>query len=205
MPLIVCALRSFAHEHEHPFLVFGAANRAPGSDWDLELNASPPDRDRVGHMADATTPRFPTQPRIRAVSPARSMAATQAIPMLNATLTTMTSFVSQQAEQHGGVYAVTKSERNPYAGRISVGRAATCDLVVPTMHVSKLHAHFLRTERGTWELRDAKSTNGSFVNSRRANPGEHVPIGYGDVILFGTLEARFVDAQGLHDLVNARR
>lgn len=103
-----------------------------------------------------------------------------------------------------GTWAVVKSERNPYRDRISVGRARTCDLVLPTRYVSKLHAHFLPHETG-WELRDANSTNGTWRNGVRLDPGVRVPLLFGDMLRFGYIDAQFLDAIGYHDLAHRQR
>lgn len=169
---------AFTAQHNYPFLVFGKIGASAEDDeWSVEFD--------TGQMR--------TQP-----PPSRQdIRATAAFP-------TLTSFLSSQG-QFGGILPVTKSERNPYAGRISVGRAASCDIVVPVLHVSKLHAHFLRSDDGGWEIRDAKSTNGTFVNARRSAPGVLVPLKPGDTLLFGALSARFLDASALFDLVNRAR
>jgi hypothetical protein len=103
-----------------------------------------------------------------------------------------------------GIFPLVKSARNPYADRISVGRAANCDVVVPSNHLSKLHAHFLPAADGTWELRDANSANGTFKNGERIAQGIKLKVKSGDRVRFGVLEAQFVDAGGLYDLLQRR-
>src|SRR5262245_38360557 len=74
--------------------------------------------------------------------------------------------------QVAGIFPVVKSTRNPYADRISIGRAGSCDVVLPSAQMSKLHAHILRAADGGWELRDANSSNGTYRNGARAASGE---------------------------------
>jgi general secretion pathway protein A len=50
--------------------------------------------------------------------------------------------------------------------KILVGRSELCDLIVNSRFVSKYHALFVRTDSAI-HLLDLKSTNGTFVNSRR--------------------------------------
>ena len=102
------------------------------------------------------------------------------------------------------VFPVEKSERNPYRDRISVGRAATCDLVLPSPHVSKLHAHLLRAQDGGWEVRDADSSNGTFLRGERLRPGERARLRAGDALRFAFLETFFLDAGLLHDWARER-
>ena len=103
-----------------------------------------------------------------------------------------------ESESVSGIYPVVKSEHNPYSGRISVGRARTCDIVLAAGHVSKLHAHLLPLANGRWELRDADSMNGTWRNEEQLTSGERVPIYPGDMLRFGFVEAHFLAARGLH-------
>jgi hypothetical protein len=100
-----------------------------------------------------------------------------------------------------GIFPVLKSARNPYKDRISVGRAKTCDVVLQTRYMSKLHAHLLRNDDGTFELRDANSSNGTFKNGERLQQNQKVPVRPGDRVRFGFLETQFVDAAQLYDLL----
>jgi len=109
-------------------------------------------------------------------------------------------------EGDGGlaVRFVEKSDRNPYADRISLGRAASCDMVVRHPSVSKLHAHFLRADpsgSSGWSVRDANSKNGVEVNKVRVRSTQGVPLRFGDTLKIGILEGRFVDGYGLYTIV----
>lgn len=95
---------------------------------------------------------------------------------------------------------VEKSERNPYADRISIGRSASCDIVLRHPSVSKLHAHFVRSDSG-WGLRDANSKNGVQVNHVRVGSSAHAPLAPGDHVRIGVLDGKFVDALGLYAIV----
>jgi hypothetical protein len=112
--------------------------------------------------------------------------------------------IDDAVREVSGVFPVVKSERNPYQDRISIGRTRTCDIVLSTRFVSKLHAHILPMPDGTWELRDAGSTNGTFKNGRRLDTDVRVPIVYGDVLRFGYIDAQFVDATRLYNLLKRR-
>jgi transcriptional regulator with GAF, ATPase, and Fis domain len=67
----------------------------------------------------------------------------------------------------------------------SIGASPSADLVLPVHAVSRQHAEIVR-ERGTWLLRDRKSTNGTFVDGYRVSEArlEHgQEIRLGDAIL----------------------
>lgn len=100
-----------------------------------------------------------------------------------------------------GILPVVKSERNPYRDRVSIGRASICDMVLAAPAVSKLHAHFLMEPGGGWSVRDARSTNGTFVNGQRLQEEVRVPIRPGDRLRFAYCDGRFFDAAGLHALL----
>ena len=104
-----------------------------------------------------------------------------------------------------GILAVTKSERNLLDDLISIGRAPTCDMVLPDRGVSKLHAHFCRDAGGRWNVRDADSTNGTFVDGKRAAPGLKVPLAWGTSLRMAHCEGRFLDAERLFDMLNGVR
>lgn len=62
-----------------------------------------------------------------------------------------------------------------------VGRADTCDVVIPDPGVSRQHARVHRGPEGT-ELLDLGSTNGTYVNGRRVvrcllRHGDRVQVG----------------------------
>lgn len=83
-------------------------------------------------------------------------------------------------------------ERALDGDRITIGRGADTDLVVPpgeARYVSRHHATLTR-EDGRWWLTDEGSTNGTFVNGQRITRSR---LKHGDVVQFGRggPEARF--------------
>lgn len=106
------------------------------------------------------------------------------------------------ADDVTGVFQVAKSERNPYADRISVGRAANCDIVLRHASISKLHAHFKPGRGAEAELVDLGSRNGTRVNDRRLASNAPRVVAPGDVIQFGGAPTRLVDGEGLYDLLH---
>ena len=170
--------REFAEEYRDCYLVYGLG--APAR-----------------KTSDFKTGNYPSVQRRESAASTMRVSAITAMQAINAVE------AARRGEPHdqAGVLAVAKSDRNPYSDRISIGRAASCDLVLPVLLVSKLHAHFLRSlaPAGGWEIRDADSTNGTWVNGVRALPGERVAVRPGDTIRLAFCEARFVDAAGLFD------
>jgi hypothetical protein len=61
-----------------------------------------------------------------------------------------------------------------------LGRGADCDLVLPLSSVSRRHA-VIQQESGGWMIWDLQSSNGTFVNRRRASgerlqPGDQITL-----------------------------
>ena len=70
----------------------------------------------------------------------------------------------------------------PLGEVVTIGRAASCDLVIVDNYVSNVHARIFARDGGFW-LEDLGSTNGTFVNERKvATP---VALGPGDTVRVG--------------------
>jgi hypothetical protein len=98
------------------------------------------------------------------------------------------------------VLPVVKAPGNPYPDRVSVGRARNCDIVMRDPSVSKLHAHF-RMGGAKPELVDIDSQNGTRVNGRPLAPHQPAQVSPGDIVLFGSVACKLVDAAALYDLL----
>ncbi len=66
-------------------------------------------------------------------------------------------------------------------GKVTIGRAADCELRLPSGDASRQHAEIVAGEDG-FTLRDLGSTNGTFVNGERVSehrlaPGDRIHIG----------------------------
>lgn len=107
------------------------------------------------------------------------------------------------------VLRVEKSDRNPFAGRISLGRAPNNDLVIRHHSVSKLHAHFLVDGRMsqvgdapmTLRITDVGSANGTLLNGEPLQADEVRATGSGDVLTFGEVTCDLLDAGALHERI----
>ncbi len=78
---------------------------------------------------------------------------------------------------------------------ISVGRAESCDVVVPDLSVSLVHAFFREEADGGHSLQDGGSKNGTFVDGRRLTPqgkGAPSPVGPGVEVRIGNVRFMFL-------------
>jgi pSer/pThr/pTyr-binding forkhead associated (FHA) protein len=99
--------------------------------------------------------------------------------------------------------AVRKKRHNEDKERITLGRERTCDIVVRTPGVSKLHAHFVPTQ--PLQLVDRGSQNGTFVGDRRLVASQPVAVAPGVQITFGDLVTKLVSPEELYVLLKTRR
>jgi tetratricopeptide (TPR) repeat protein len=85
-----------------------------------------------------------------------------------------------------GVYEISKP-------LTTVGRQETCDVVIRDKLISRLQAeiHFHKT---FCTVKDANSTNGTFVNENKLNPGDIYTLANQDKISFGGLEVVYTCA-----------
>jgi FHA domain len=65
---------------------------------------------------------------------------------------------------------VLRTTRGP--GQVTLGRGDGCDMVLNDATLSQLHLVFMPTPQGGWTVRDAGSTNGSWLGERRLAPGQ---------------------------------
>jgi pSer/pThr/pTyr-binding forkhead associated (FHA) protein len=75
---------------------------------------------------------------------------------------------------------------------VVIGRSKSCNLRLPSADASRRHAEVVGV-KGSYLLRDLRSTNGTFLNGeriqeRQLRPGDRIQIG-GDVITFCQVEA----------------
>ncbi len=91
--------------------------------------------------------------------------------------------------------------RDVDAGRVTIGVATACDIVLDDASVSKRHAYF--TERdGVWHITDADSSAGTLVNSHPLAPGAAQELVSGDRITLGYVELTFLSPESFHELVH---
>jgi FHA domain len=96
---------------------------------------------------------------------------------------------------------VTKSDRNPFAGLITVGRGPRNDVHLATSSVSKNHAWF-RLADEAWQLRDVGSTNGTMINGVTLAAEVDQALESGSQVRFGDVSALFLTPADLLTLCN---
>jgi hypothetical protein len=94
------------------------------------------------------------------------------------------------------VMRLIKSERNPFSGVITVGRAKSNDVVIESPEVSKVHA-WIHPRGDGFTLSDNGSTNGTFVSSVRLLGKEEAGLQPGVAIRFGPVGCRLVTTDDL--------
>ncbi len=96
---------------------------------------------------------------------------------------------------------LVKTTRNPFAGMVTLGRAANNDVCLYSGSVSKVHAYFHK-DGERWLVRDGSSANGTFVNGVRVEASAPVPLEDGTVLAFGPdVECVFKLPGPLHGLL----
>jgi hypothetical protein len=99
------------------------------------------------------------------------------------------------------IVPIQKSDRNPFSGQISVGRAKNCDIILRDQTVSKHHAYLRVLGPSSAEVVDMSSQNTTRVNGAPATPGEAHPLESGDTLTFGTVACLFLDAAALYRML----
>jgi hypothetical protein len=69
--------------------------------------------------------------------------------------------------------------------RLTIGRDAGNDLVLPVTTVSRRHA-VLIAQDGRWSIEDCGSANGTYLNGNRLPPGRPLPLRHADRIQIGS-------------------
>ncbi len=98
---------------------------------------------------------------------------------------------------------VKKNPDNPYPDRLTIGRATNCDVVIRFAFVSKVHAHLFIQGHDKLTLRDNNSSNSTFHNHRRLEPGSTRSVKLGDILSFGALDLELADAARIYEILRA--
>jgi hypothetical protein len=75
---------------------------------------------------------------------------------------------------------------------MTIGRADVADIQINNNYLSRLHARIVTTPQGVF-VEDVESKNGIRVNSK---PAQRQTLRHGDIVDFGRLRFRFIDAAG---------
>jgi pSer/pThr/pTyr-binding forkhead associated (FHA) protein len=77
------------------------------------------------------------------------------------------------------------AERELTGPTFSIGRADESDLELAADTVSRLHALLVESE-GRWLVEDRGSSNGTYLNGNRIQPGVRLPLRHGDRVTIGS-------------------
>jgi hypothetical protein len=146
--------------------------------------------------------------KVARFSKTNSMKVTDAFPAFDPNAQTRESREATVAKETFGAAAViflAKTDRNPFASMITVGRATNNDVCLPLQTVSKLHAYFTKLPTG-WRIYDQRATNGTLVDEVRLAPGDSLPVTDGTRIALGPdAKARFYAPEGLFGFLKMYR
>jgi hypothetical protein len=99
------------------------------------------------------------------------------------------------------VYQVRKIEgRNVFGMMVTVGRAANNDIQIEATSVSKFHA-YLEERDGTWYVKDANSSNGTFLGETQLGADGPAELGDGVEIRFARVRCRFLLPESFQGLL----
>lgn len=94
---------------------------------------------------------------------------------------------------------LAKTDRNPFAGLVTIGRAGNNDVIFVHPTISKLHAIVHRDGSG-WSIEDRGSTNGTFLDGVRLPANERRALNDGSQLRFGEgVSARFFEPESFWD------
>ncbi len=97
--------------------------------------------------------------------------------------------------------AVRKKRHSEDRGHITLGRERTCDIVVRTPGVSKMHAHFIPGE--VLQIVDLGSQNGTWIDGTRIAPDRPAEVKPGAQLMFGDLVTKLVSPLDLYGLLKS--
>ncbi len=99
------------------------------------------------------------------------------------------------------VFFIAKKPGAPFPDRIGVGRAPNVDIVVRRDGISKYHAYFVPISNDEYQLADAGSKNGTYIEQRKLTDRTPVRVQDGDIVRFGTEAFVFVLPSSLLELL----
>ena len=88
----------------------------------------------------------------------------------------------------------------------TVGRRSSCDVFLNDFTVSKLHAKIRYDAKlTTYHLEDGGSSNGTYLNGLRIEPGQLVPLQNMDTVGFGRLDLTYMTPGGFYRYLTEHR
>src|SRR5690606_22682041 len=104
----------------------------------------------------------------------------------------------EEAPSSGGEALAIELDGEPGRQQRSFGRADTCDLVINDATLSGLHLVFMAGQDGRWTVRDAGSTNGSWLDGHPLQQGIPGRLVSGSLLKVGKVHLSYYDVEGLH-------
>jgi FHA domain/zinc-ribbon domain len=95
-----------------------------------------------------------------------------------------TVLILERGDEAGLTFTLVESET-------TIGRNPTCEIFLDDVTVSRKHATIRHLEGGGFEIQDAGSLNGTYVNAERISS---VALHSGDEVIIGKFRMLFVDA-----------
>jgi hypothetical protein len=104
------------------------------------------------------------------------------------------------------IFSLTKSSHNKAVEYITVGRAPTNDITIPSDAVSKVHAAFRNDPvTGSFAVYDAESKHGTVLDGRRLRQGEGATLKSGaDIVLAGCVHLLFFETKDFYDYMRLK-
>ncbi len=107
---------------------------------------------------------------------------------------------------------VEKTDRNPWQGRITVGRAPNNDVIIGHPSVSKLHANILVADNDLFapqplqvlHIKDVGSRNGTRLNGTILSELSEVELRSGDRLMLGDVTCDLLSATNLHRIMRTQ-
>ena len=112
--------------------------------------------------------------------------------------------ISLGAPQDPRVHMLHKAADSEFPDLIALGRGLSADLSINNSSVSKLHAYIHGADNGSWEISDADSRNGTWVNHERLARGSAIGLQDGVEISLGQAIFLFYSPEGLRRFLETR-
>lgn len=125
----------------------------------------------------------------------------ETIEMMKADRAEQLDKLRQQFRSGSKVVAIQKKPES-FWDYVTVGRAASADIVIDDPATSNMHAQFtLNVTETAASIQDVGSSNGTFVNRQRIHPHVVTELSSGDCIRFGQAIFYYVENDTLREML----
>jgi hypothetical protein len=98
------------------------------------------------------------------------------------------------------IYPLVKKPGASFPDRITIGRTANNDIVIPDHSISRLHA-YVRAQAKGWVIADAGSKNGSWLRGEALEARREKPLASRMVLRLGDVDMTFYMAADLYAIL----